>query len=103
MARKQTPAPTFAPLTIEIANAVKDAATARGIDFAVEEINRGQLFIMNIIIKCSIYYIRHWDNVEVFLFKNRWIIRRRICSNHIVFHKIKLNTRSLYCQLHINF
>ena len=36
MARKQTIAPVLAPLTAEIANAVKDAALARGIDFAVE-------------------------------------------------------------------
>lgn len=32
MARKHTPAPSFAPLTIEIANAVKAAASTRGID-----------------------------------------------------------------------
>lgn len=36
MARKQTPAPSFAPITIEIANAIKAAAEYRGIDFAVE-------------------------------------------------------------------
>ena len=36
MARKQTIASVLAPLTAEIANAVKDAALARGIDFAVE-------------------------------------------------------------------
>ena len=36
MARKQTPAPTFAPLTIEIANAIKATAISLGKDFAVE-------------------------------------------------------------------
>jgi len=36
MARKHTPAPILAPLTIEIANAVKAAASTRGIDVVVE-------------------------------------------------------------------
>lgn len=36
MARKQKIAPSFAPITIEIANAIKAAAQYRGIDFAVE-------------------------------------------------------------------
>ena len=35
MARKHTPAPILAPLTIEIANAVKAAASTRGIDVVV--------------------------------------------------------------------
>jgi hypothetical protein len=35
MARKHTPAPILAPLTIEIANAVKAAASTRGIDIVV--------------------------------------------------------------------
>ena len=35
MARKQTIAKILAPLTIEIANAVKDAAVGRSIDFAI--------------------------------------------------------------------
>lgn len=36
MARKQTIAPSFAPLTIEIANAIKAAAEYRGVDFTIE-------------------------------------------------------------------
>lgn len=35
MARKHTPAPILAPLTIEIANAVKAAASTRGIDVVI--------------------------------------------------------------------
>lgn len=39
MARKQTIAPSFAPLTIEIANAIKATAISLGKDFAVEYVS----------------------------------------------------------------